>query len=127
MVFGNWAITQVLGERWEVAGALTVAMTPWMFAQFVIVPLSQTMSVFHAHRVKLIYDVTSLIGSVLAVAVLATWGGSYLAAVWMLSGVNVGAYVLFYMLLRYSVLRGAPGQHQRSGHSGPNWKSALTT
>ena len=99
-------VTWALGANWALAGQTMAAIAPWMLAQFVVVPVSHTMSVYHSHHIKLLYDAATLLATGASIVVTAWLGGSYLLAMHILSWSNALAYVLFYALLRMVVARG---------------------
>lgn len=55
-----WAFPIVFGQQWAPAGTVAASLAPWMYAAFVISPLSRALPVLQAQEWKLFYDVTAL-------------------------------------------------------------------
>jgi O-antigen/teichoic acid export membrane protein len=55
-----WAFPIVFGQNWAPAGPVAASLAPWLYAAFVISPLSRALPVLQAQEWKLIYDVTAL-------------------------------------------------------------------
>lgn len=89
----------VFGQYWEPAGTVAASLAPWLYAAFVISPLSRALQVLQAQEWKLFYDVT----------VLALLIGCYLLALkfsislvefcLLLSAANVVGYLVYAIVL----------------------------
>jgi O-antigen/teichoic acid export membrane protein len=66
-----WAFPMVFGQNWAGAGPVAASLAPWLYAAFVISPLSRALLVLQAQERKLFYDVTAL-GLLIGCYVLAT-------------------------------------------------------
>lgn len=55
-----WAFPFVFGENWIQAGPVAASLAPWLYAAFVVSPLSRALSVLQAQELKLFYDLTAL-------------------------------------------------------------------
>jgi hypothetical protein len=55
-----WAFPMVFGQNWAGAGPVAASLAPWLYAAFVISPLSRALLVLQAQERKLFYDVTAL-------------------------------------------------------------------
>lgn len=55
-----WAFPIVFGQNWAAAGPVAASLAPWLYAAFVISPLSRALLVLQAQEQKLFYDVTAL-------------------------------------------------------------------
>lgn len=55
-----WAFPIVFGQSWRPAGPIAASLAPWLYAAFVISPLSRALPVLQAQEWKLFYDVTAL-------------------------------------------------------------------
>jgi O-antigen/teichoic acid export membrane protein len=55
-----WAFPIVFGQQWAPAGTVAAALAPWLYAAFVISPLSRALPVLQAQEWKLFYDFTAL-------------------------------------------------------------------
>ena len=55
-----WAFPIVFGQQWAPAGTVAAALAPWLYAAFVISPLSRALPVLQVQEWKLFYDVTAL-------------------------------------------------------------------
>ena len=50
----------VFGQSWAPAGPVAASLAPWLYAAFVISPLSRALPVLQAQEWKLFYDITAL-------------------------------------------------------------------
>ncbi len=55
-----WAFPIVFGQQWAPAGNIAASLAPWLYAAFVISPLSRALAVLQVQEWKLFYDVTAL-------------------------------------------------------------------
>jgi O-antigen/teichoic acid export membrane protein len=55
-----WAFAIVFGQNWAPAGPIAASLAPWLYAAFVISPLSRALPVLQVQEWKLFYDVTAL-------------------------------------------------------------------
>ncbi len=55
-----WAFPIVFGPSWASAGSVAASLAPWLYAAFVVSPLSRALPVLQAQEWKLFYDVTAL-------------------------------------------------------------------
>ena len=55
-----WIFPVVFGQNWAPAGPVAASLAPWLYAAFVISPLSRALPVLQAQEWKLLYDVTAL-------------------------------------------------------------------
>lgn len=55
-----WAFPIVFGQSWSPAGPVAASLAPWLYAAFVISPLSRALPVLQAQEWKLFYDTTAL-------------------------------------------------------------------
>jgi O-antigen/teichoic acid export membrane protein len=55
-----WAFPIVFGPSWAPAGPVAASLAPWLYAAFVVSPLSRALPVLQAQEWKLFYDVTAL-------------------------------------------------------------------
>ncbi len=55
-----WAFPIVFGSSWAPAGPVAASLAPWLYAAFVVSPLSRALPVLQAQEWKLFYDVTAL-------------------------------------------------------------------
>jgi len=55
-----WAFPIVFGQSWSPAGDIAASLAPWLYAAFVISPLSRALPVLQAQEWKLFYDATAL-------------------------------------------------------------------
>jgi O-antigen/teichoic acid export membrane protein len=95
----------VFGQEWETAGRIAVAMTPWYLAALAVSPLSRVVLVFSGQASKLIYDVLSLGAVVGAISFGAGFGLDLITTIWLLSGLQAAAYVVYLIVLYRLVLR----------------------
>jgi O-antigen/teichoic acid export membrane protein len=50
----------VFGSNWAPAGTIAISLAPWLYASFVVSPLSRALPVLQAQEWKLFYDLTAL-------------------------------------------------------------------
>lgn len=87
------------GQEWSVAGRMAAIIAPFFLAQFVVSPLSRLVFVLDGQRLKLIYDVIALSGTV-GVFAFSKWQHLSLEhALVMLSAVGTLTFVIYYLLL----------------------------
>lgn len=55
-----WMFPYIFGQQWEQAGAIGAALAPWLYAAFIISPLSRALSVLQAQEWKLVYDISAV-------------------------------------------------------------------
>lgn len=55
-----WAFPFIFGRDWEAAGLISASLSPWLYAAFVISPLSRALSVLQAQEWKFFYDILAL-------------------------------------------------------------------
>ena len=55
-----WVFPIVFGQSWGPAGHVAASLAPWLYAAFVIGPLSRALPVLQAQEWKLFYDATAL-------------------------------------------------------------------
>lgn len=51
----------LFGHAWEEAGYVAAIIAPWLYAAFVVSPLSRVLSVLQVQEYKLVYDISSVI------------------------------------------------------------------
>jgi O-antigen/teichoic acid export membrane protein len=93
----------VFGQSWDQAGLIAASLTPWLYAAFVVSPLSRALSVLQAQEWKLMYDVTDLSLLVVTYFFAKKWGVSLIEFCLLLSlakvlGYSVYAAVLFKLI-----------------------------
>lgn len=55
-----WVFPYIFGQQWDQAGSISAALAPWLYAAFVISPLSRALSVLQAQEWKLVYDISAI-------------------------------------------------------------------
>lgn len=93
---GPWLFNALFGARWATAGQLSVVLAPLVLCQFVVVPLSRLVFVLQGQRLKLFYDVGSL---VLLLAVFSPQlfpQGTFESTIGLYVLVNCAAYGLYF-------------------------------
>jgi O-antigen/teichoic acid export membrane protein len=106
-VTGPGLFAIAFGPQWEVAGRMAVAMTPWYLAALVVSPLSRVVLVFSGQAGKLVYDVLSLGAVVGAISAGSALGLDLVTTVWLLSGLQAAAYLVYLLVLYRLVLLGS--------------------
>lgn len=105
VLLGWWVFPIVFGERWRPAGEMAMFMAPWFVAQLVVSPLSRLVFVLGGQQAKLIYDIVALLAILLAFLIARAFSISHWDFLKILTGFNVLAYSLYYVLLMRIVRR----------------------
>lgn len=94
-----WAFPIVFGQSWGPAGHVAASLAPWLYAAFVISPLSRALPVLQAQEWKLFYDATAL-GLLVGCYFLATYLGLSLVEFCLLvSLAQVLGYLVYAVVL----------------------------
>lgn len=103
-----WLFSWIFGEDWQDAGKYAQVLAATFAAQFVVVPLSQTLNVLQRQEVQLLWDTGRLVlvGACFLLAASVEW--SPLGAVTAYAAAMFGGYVTLYMIT-LMVLRDAAG------------------
>ena len=105
LLFANWLMPLIFGQKWADAGQMAMIVAPWFYAALVVSPLSRSLSVLQAQEFKLIYDGFVLIA---LIAVFYVAKSSGLGLMWFLSlisVVNIIGYFIYAALLMHVVNR----------------------
>ncbi|OJV59454.1 MAG: hypothetical protein BGO36_08140 [Burkholderiales bacterium 68-10] len=105
LLFANWLMPFIFGQKWADAGQMAMIVAPWFYAALVVSPLSRSLSVLQAQEFKLIYDGFVLIA---LIAVFYVAKSSGLGLMWFLSlisVVNIIGYFIYAALLMHVVNR----------------------
>lgn len=105
MVLGPPGFPLIFGAEWRVAGLMAAAVAPWSLAQLVVSPLSRAVYVYNGQALKMVYDLLSLATVLGGVAGSAAFGLDLVPAVWVVSLLQVGAYVVYLVILHSLVSR----------------------
>ncbi len=98
-----WAFPIVFGQSWAPGGTVAASLAPWLYAAFVISPLSRALPVLQAQQWKLFYDVTAL-GLLIGCYVLAsTLALSLIEFCLLVSAANAIGYAVYALLLYFLV------------------------
>lgn len=60
VIVSPWAFPYIFGSSWGSAGIIAAILSPWLYAAFIVSPLSRALSVLQAQEWKLFYDITAL-------------------------------------------------------------------
>jgi O-antigen/teichoic acid export membrane protein len=99
MVLGPWVFSFAFGPAWSHAGTLATVMAPWILAQFVVSPLSRAVFVMGGQKSKLLYDLSALGAILLTLGGACLWRLSLTHFVALLSGLQVLAYGVYFLIL----------------------------
>jgi O-antigen/teichoic acid export membrane protein len=94
----------VFGAQWGTAGSLAGYLMLGAAAQLMVSPLSRAMVVLNGQRLKLVYDFLSICLTVGIITVGHRAGMSLAQSVLVLSLSQVGAYALYFWLIRRVIL-----------------------
>lgn len=103
MVVGPWAVPLVFGADWYEAGMIAVCIAPWMYAAFVVSPLSRILSVLQVQEYKVFYDFFSLALIVLAFFISKNKNFSLLETVLSISTAGFISYCCYMGLLLFLI------------------------
>ncbi len=106
MLVGEELFRLVFGTMWARAGVLAGLMAPWALARLVVVPLSRVVLVFNRQELKLLYDICSLVGVVLVLAVGIKQSPSLSTTIAWLSLTQAGLCSFYFLLLRRAAAQG---------------------
>ena len=99
ITFLPWAFPIVFGQSWALAGPIAACLAPWLYAAFIVSPLSRALPVLQAQEWKLIYDISAL-GLLGVCYLLATYFGLTLMNFCLLLSVaNALAYLVYAAIL----------------------------
>ncbi len=98
-VVGRYASTWVFGAQWASAGTVLVALTPTFVAAFAVNPLSRTLLVLERMRIKLAFDVASLLLPAGAYLVAHRLGRGVDAQVLAFSIASAAVYAGYYLII----------------------------
>jgi O-antigen/teichoic acid export membrane protein len=90
---------RIFGGPWREAGAIALWLLPWTYAMLVVSPLSRAVQVLGGQRTKLIYDVLSVVTTLVTFPVAKGLGWGLRSTIIMLSVVQASTYVVYYLLL----------------------------
>jgi len=97
--FAPTLLPWVFGKRWQSAGVMAALMAPWGLSQVVVSPVSRIVFAVQGQKLKLFYDVASVIVVVLSVGVAGRAGLSLAQTIACLSAGQVATYILYYFLI----------------------------
>ena len=109
IVLGPAVFDLVFGPEWRTAGVMAAIMAPWYLAAFIVSPLSRVSVVYQGQGWKLVYDTLSLVAVVASLVGGAAAGLTTEQAIALLSGLQVIAYVVYFLILYHLVRQGRPG------------------
>ncbi|MCX7125389.1 MAG: oligosaccharide flippase family protein [Gammaproteobacteria bacterium] len=89
----------VLGKNWYLTGVLIAILTPWMFFQFVVSPLSRVVFVLGGQRAKIIYDLLALMSVIFGVYFGFNFQLGFVKTVGIVSALNSFSYVVYFLIL----------------------------
>jgi O-antigen/teichoic acid export membrane protein len=95
---GPWLFTHVFGSSWTEAGTYVRVLAPMYYIQFIVVPLSQTLTIFERLQLQLVYDVIRLVVGIGALVTAHLLGLSAVAALGLYSASVSCAYGINYFL-----------------------------
>lgn len=104
---GPTLIGVVFGSQWRLSGRFAPLLAPLALAQFVVSPLSQSVAVYRAYRLKLLTDVGRLVAMFAAIGGCAWFRAGPAAAVGALAVAGTVAYVSYFVVLRLIAARAA--------------------
>jgi len=100
---GEFGFQFLFGQPWATAGMLTAAMGPWVLGQIAVSPLSRTLLVFQALRLKLLRDGVTLVAVAASLILSHRAGFTLVQAVYVLSFTQLCAYIVYFCLLAWVV------------------------
>lgn len=112
-IFGPELFSVLFGEQWELAGEISRAMVPLLWARFVSTTLSVTLVVYRQQVRLLVWQVVSLLATVGAYAGGAALGLSLVSCTWIASAVVGPLYLLLIPMAFHAIRSGPPPQITR--------------
>ena len=120
---GLWLVEPLLGPAWLGSGGVLIAMTPAVAAQLVASPVSIVLILLERTRTVLVWDISRACLIVAALGGAKTVGLDFVGSLWVLSAVNVLAYIAIWLLsadaLRTQVTPSSPTNNQYRSDSLP--------
>ncbi|HUX06943.1 MAG TPA: oligosaccharide flippase family protein [Acidobacteriota bacterium] len=101
---GPFLFGLAFGQAWEISGDLAAIMAPWALCQFVSGSLNNIVFVIRRQELTLIFDVLSISGIALTYFVSMTYGLTLVQTVAVLSGCQVAAYIVLFLILSLAIL-----------------------
>jgi O-antigen/teichoic acid export membrane protein len=98
LMTSSWTFPLAFGNQWRTAGVFAQLLSPVVFVQLVVAPLSQTLSVIECQAWQLVWDCFRLILVIAVMYVVWVFRGSEVAAVAAYSGAMVVSYVILWLL-----------------------------
>jgi O-antigen/teichoic acid export membrane protein len=89
----------ILGEPWREGGVIAACLAPWMYAAFIVSPLSRSLSVFQAQEWKAAYDLSAVILVIAAYVAAKRWNLGLVEFSFLLAIFNVFGYGLYGVLI----------------------------
>jgi len=105
MFVGPEAFALVLGDPWREAGVFAAILAPWAGLRLVVAPLSMSVFVYEALRLKLLYDVLALTAVVGAFGYGRAAGLDVQSTLTLLVVLGSTTYLVYYLLLLFVVRR----------------------
>lgn len=100
----------VFGAAWSEAGPVAACLAPWLYAAFIVSPLSRALSVLQAQEWKLAYDLSAVGLLLAAFSIAVTCGLSLTGFCLLLSTANILGYTVYgLVLVRTIAKQGRPG------------------
>lgn len=98
-------IGSILGADWADSGIYLALMTPWLYAQIVVVPMSRIISVLQRQDLKLLVDIVFLIATVAVYFIADALGLDDKMYIALLSISMCCSYIVYFLVLNYAIKR----------------------
>ena len=95
-VFGPRVFVFVFGESWSLAGQMSRLLALAVFAEFIIVPIGQTLEMLERQSVQLLWDLMRFIGVIVTIFVSYSYGQTPISTVRWYVCFLVLSYIVFY-------------------------------
>jgi O-antigen/teichoic acid export membrane protein len=89
----------IFGQSWAITGVLISIIAPWAWAELIVSSLSRLVFVFNGQRIKLFYDVLTLLSVFLALYSGQHFDLSLQGTVALLSGLKFASYMVYFAIL----------------------------
>lgn len=100
VLLGPLLVPLVFGKTWGPMGEIVVCIAPWLYSGLVVSTLSRLLSVFQEQRIKLIYDIFTLILVMAVYYLCRQLGFNLIHMVLFLSAANILAYGVYLLILK---------------------------
>ncbi len=104
LIAGPTLTGPVFGSKWHEAGLIVAVLAPLMFVSLVVSPLSRSILVIHKPEIKLIYDVSAILATIVPLYLCKYLNRGIVEAMIWYSGAQVTAYMVYFAVCLHGVI-----------------------